>query len=403
MSSETTPLVSLSRYPIATALALSLAAAIALGVSRLSYGLLLTPMRTDLGWSYLLAGSMNTANALGYFIGALAIPALMRRVSIWPLLIIGSVLTSIFMLLSGMVTDATALILLRLGAGAASASVFVIGGVLATRLGSMHRERAGFLIGLYYGGTGFGIALSALLVPAALSAAPQLGGAHDWQWAWLALGVACLLATAIMALPAKTIGEMPADHGKKSNFVVKDFGFALAGYFMFGVGYIAYMTFVITLLKQQGMQAETITLFYTLLGVSVVLSSRLWAPMLDRFKGGESLAIFNTIAGVASVLPALTSEVSVVFISGLVFGTVLLSAVASTTVLVRHNLPQESWSSAIGVFTVVFALGQIIGPALVGWIADGPGGLERGLIISAVALFIGAALASRQKALSLRK
>jgi predicted MFS family arabinose efflux permease len=403
MSSETTPLVSLSRYPIATALALSLAAAIALGVSRLSYGLLLTPMRADLGWSYLLAGSMNTANALGYFIGALAIPALTRRVSIWPLLIIGSVLTSIFMLLSGMVTDATALILLRLGAGAASASVFVIGGVLATRLGSMHRERAGFLIGLYYGGTGFGIALSALLVPAALSAAPQLGGAHDWQWAWLALGVACLLATAIMALPAKTIGEMPADHGKKSNFVVKDFGFALAGYFMFGVGYIAYMTFVITLLKQQGMQAETITLFYTLLGVSVVLSSRLWAPMLDRFKGGESLAIFNTIAGVASVLPALTSEVSVVFISGLVFGTVLLSAVASTTVLVRHNLPQESWSSAISVFTVVFALGQIIGPALVGWIADGPGGLERGLIISAVALFIGAALASRQKALSLRK
>jgi predicted MFS family arabinose efflux permease len=403
MSSETTLSVSHPRYPIATALALSLAAAIALGVSRLSYGLLLTPMRTDLGWSYLLAGSMNTANALGYFIGALSIPALMRRLGIWRLLIIGSVLTSLFMIFSGIVTDAVVLILLRIGAGAASASVFVIGGVLATRLGSMHRERAGLLIGLYYGGTGFGIALSALLVPAALSAAPQLGGAHDWQWAWFALGIACLLATAVMALPAKAIGEMPANHGKNSDFVLKDFRYALAGYFMFGVGYIAYMTFVISQLKQQGMQAETITLFYTLLGLSVVLSSRLWASMLDRFKGGESLAIFNTIAGVVSVPPALTSEVPVVFASGLVFGTVLLSAVASTTVLVRHNLPQESWSSAISVFTVVFAFGQIIGPALVGWIADGPGGLERGLIVSAVALFVGAALASRQKALSLPK
>jgi MFS family permease len=304
------------------------------------------------------------------------------------------IVTSLFMLLSGIVTDAVALLLLRIGAGAASASVFVIGGVLAARLGSMHRERAGFLIGLYYGGTGFGIALSALLVPAALSAAPQLGGAHDWQWAWLALGSSCLLATAIMALPAKAIGEMHADHGRKSDFVVKDFGFALAGYFMFGVGYIAYMTFVITLLKQQGMQAETITLFYTLLGVAVVLSSRLWAPMLDRFKGGESLAIFNTIAGVVSILPAMTSAVPVVFMSG------MLSAVASTTVLVRHNLPQESWSSAISVFTVVFAFGQIVGPVLVGWIADGPGGIERGLIVSAMALFIGAALASRQKALA---
>jgi MFS family permease len=140
---------------------------------------------------------------------------------------IGSILTSLFMLLSGIVTDAVALLLLRLGAGAASASVFVIGGVLATWLGTMHRERAGFLIGLYYGGTGFGIAVSALLVPAALSAAPQLGGAHNWQWAWLGLGTLCLLATAIMALPAKAICEMRADHGRKSDFAVKDFGFAL--------------------------------------------------------------------------------------------------------------------------------------------------------------------------------
>lgn len=400
MSQESRSASAIPPRPVATALALSLAAAIALGVSRLSYGLLLTPMRVDLGWSYLLAGSMNTANAIGYCIGAMTTPLLMRRLDIWRLLIIGSILTSIFMLLSGVVTDAMVLILLRTVTGAASASVFVIGGLLATRLGSMHRERAGFLIGLYYGGTGLGIVLSALLVPASLSAAPLLGGTHDWQWAWLVLGAACLAGTAVMAMPAKAIGEMPADHGAKADFLMRDFGFALAAYFMFGVGYIAYMTFVIALLKQQGMQGGTITLFYTLLGVTVVASSRLWAPMLDRFKGGESLAIFNGVAGVVSVLPALTASVPIAFVSGLAFGAVLLSAVASTTVLVRHNLPQASWSSAISAFTVVFALGQIIGPVMVGWVADGPGGLERGLIVSAVALFVGAALASRQKPLA---
>ena len=36
-------------------------------------------MRLDLGWSYLLAGAMNTGNAFGYFLGALATPMLMRR------------------------------------------------------------------------------------------------------------------------------------------------------------------------------------------------------------------------------------------------------------------------------------------------------------------------------------
>jgi len=240
-------------HPLATALALSLGAAIALGLSRFSYGLLLPPMRADLGWSYLLAGAMNTFNALGYFLGALATPALMRRLGVWRLLIAGCVLASVFMLMSGLVSDTTTLFLQRVCAGVASAFIFIAGGVLAARLGSMHSQRAGFYIGLYYGGTGFGIALSALLVPAALAAAQEHGAAHAWQWPWLALGIACLLATAIMALPAKAIGEAPRALDTPRRFAWRDFAPSLAGYFMFGVGYIGYMTFVIALLKQQGM------------------------------------------------------------------------------------------------------------------------------------------------------
>jgi uncharacterized membrane protein len=45
------------------AFALSMGAAVSLGITRFAYGLLLPPMRADLGWSYALAGGMNTANA----------------------------------------------------------------------------------------------------------------------------------------------------------------------------------------------------------------------------------------------------------------------------------------------------------------------------------------------------
>ena len=393
------PHPSISR-PLTTALALSLGAAVALGLSRFSYGLLLPPMRDDLGWSYLLAGAMNTCNALGYFLGALATPALLRRFGVWRVLMIGSVLASVFMLMSGFVSDTTALFLQRLCAGAASALIFIAGGVLAARLGSMHGERAGFIIGLYYGGTGIGIAASALLVPAALSSAAQHGAAHGWQSAWLALGVACLLATAVMALPARAIGEAQLATGPAQRFVVKDFAYGLAGYFLFGAGYIGYMTFVVALLRQQGMSPRLITVFYTVLGLAVLASSRIWARMLDRYKGGQSLAILNAVLGAATLIPALTSAVPLIFISGLVFGAVFLSVVASTTALVRHNLPPASWSSGISAFTAVFAFGQIAGPVMVGWIADGPAGLERGLIASSVTLLAGAAVASRQKALT---
>ena len=87
-------------------------------------------------------------------------------------------------------------------------------------------------------------------------------------------------------------------------------------------------------------------------------------------------------------------------LSGVVFGGVFLSIVAASTAMVRHNLPQAQWASGISAFTVVFAAGQIAGPTMVGWIADGPGGLERGLLVSALALWGGAVLAMRQRPLA---
>lgn len=385
------------RRPLLTALALSLGAAVALGIARFSYALLLPPMRDDLGWSYLLAGAMNTGNALGYLLGALATPRLLARFGAQRLLIAGSAATSAFMMISGLVTDPALLMAQRILAGMSSAFVFIAGGVLAAWLGALHPTRAGFLIGLYYGGTGLGIVSSAILVPSILTAAGARAQAHGWQWAWLGLGVLCLIATAVVAVSTSREQQAQRAGNARERFAIRRFAFGLSGYFMFGVGYIGYMTFVVALLRQQGMQPLVITVFYTLLGLAVVASSRLWSGMLDRFKGGESLAILNALLGCAAILPALTAMVPVVFVSGLVFGAVFLSVVASTTALVRHNLPPTLWASGISAFTTVFAFGQIVGPTVVGWIADGKGGLERGLIFSAIALFIGAALASRQK------
>lgn len=396
------------------ALALSVGAAISLGVTRFSYGLLLPPMREDLGWSYLMAGSMNTVNALGYLLGALAMPALLKRFEPTQLLLYGALLASLFMALSGFFVEAPALLLQRLLAGAASALVFVAGGLLAAGLAARQPERSGLLLGLYYGGAGFGIVVSALLVPAVLDAAQ--GRPHGWAWAWWALSLACGVGTALLVWPvrvlrgpaaatassAATAASGPAGvdgSAPQRQFAWRDFSFSLASYFLFGVGYIGYMTFVIALIRQQGASAQAVTLFYSLLGVAVLLSARLWARLLDHFKGGQALAILSVLLGIATVIPAWTAAQFAVLLSGLLFGAVMLSLVASTTALVRHNLPQASWAAGISSFTVVFAAGQIVGPTVTGWISDGPGGLERGLVFSAAALWLGAVLAWRQRAL----
>jgi predicted MFS family arabinose efflux permease len=390
------------------ALALSMGAAVSLGITRFSYALLLPPMRADLGWSYTLAGAMNTANAAGYLLGALMTPALMRRFGPARLLVGGALWASLFMTASGFFTSASALLLQRLLAGLASAWVFVAGGLLAARLGTLQPSRAGFLLGLYYGGTGFGITLSALLVPPVLQAAA--GEAHGWAWAWWALAAASFAGTAVIGYAAHAMpGEARASAAAAASpqapaakpARVHRFGWALSGYALFGAGYIGYMTFVIALLREQGASPVRITIFYALLGVACVASSRLWAGLLDRFHGGQPQALLNALLGLATLLPVLSAAWPVTLVSGLLFGAVFLSVVASTTALVRHNLPAEQWATGISAFTIIFALGQIVGPTVTGWISDGPGGLARGLVASALALWIGAALASRQRPLLL--
>lgn len=389
-------------------LVLSLGAAISLGITRFAYGLLLPPMRDDLGWTYTLAGAMNTFNAIGYLLGALSTPALLRVLSPARLLLLGAWLAAAFMAASGFFVDATPLLAQRLLAGVASAWVFVSGGLLAARLGGGRPAHSGFILGLYYGGTGWGIVASALLVPVLLERFAL--HPHGWAYAWWGLALVCALSAAGLAWVVQAMArETAAQPSPQANDSVtahpplpvpyRSFVPALAGYACFGVGYIGYMTFVIALLRDQGQSTAAITLFYSLLGLSVVASSRLWAGWLDRHKDGQALARLNALLGVATLLPALTASWPVLLASGVLFGAVFLSVVASTTAWVRHNLPATQWATGISAFTIVFALGQIVGPTVVGWIADGPGGLQRGLVFSAVALWLGAALAWRQRAL----
>ncbi|WP_233259085.1 YbfB/YjiJ family MFS transporter [Rubrivivax albus] len=374
--------------PWRAALALALAAAVSLGLSRFSYALLLPPMRADLGWSYLLAGAMNTLNAVGYLAGALAMPMLLRRFDARAAMLAGGAGAALLLAAHGLVRSDAALAGLRMLTGAASAASFVGGGVLAARLAGQAGARAGLVLGLYYGGVGLGIVASALSLPPLA-----------WPQGWWALGGLAALATALTAAGTRKLVAPPMPGAARAPVPLRAFAFGLAGYAMFGLGYIGYMTFVITLLSEQGWSTVALSGFYVLLGLGVMASPWLWAGLLQRHRGGVPLAVLNALLAVATAVPVLASHPLAVLGSGLLFGCVFLSLVASTTALVRHNLPADAWPAGIAAFTTVFAAGQIVGPSLVGHVADGAGGLARGFVLSAALLAAGALLALGQRPL----
>jgi predicted MFS family arabinose efflux permease len=175
---------------------------------------------------------------------------------------------------------------------------------------------------------------------------------------------------------------------------------ALGGYGLFGVGYIGYMTFIVTLLRELGLVERQIDAFYALLGLAAIVSSWLWAGLLQRVRGGAALALLNGLLALATALPVMSPGVPAVAISCALFGATFLTLVASTTAFVRHNLAEPAWAGGIAAFTIVFAVGQIIGPSLIGWLADGPGGLQRGFLVSGALLLVASAIAARQAPLA---
>jgi predicted MFS family arabinose efflux permease len=395
---------------LVVAAALALGSAISLGLARFSYALLLPPMRADLGWSYLTAGAMNTVNAAGYLAGALAAPAALRRFGARPVFLAGAVVTVLALLGHGLVLADGPLYVLRFVTGLGSAGTFVAGGLLAARLVAAPavmaqpgaaRASSGLVLGIYYGGTGVGIVASALVVPILV----ERGVAHAWQGAWLGLAALAAIATVVAAAATRAGSQAPtaaaeAPRLPHTRFKTLAFAPALAAYLLFGLGYIGYMTFVVTLLREERLPGEMIVAFFTLLGVAVVASSWLWAGLLQRARGGGALALLNALLAAATLLPVVSARPAVVFASGLLFGTVFLSLVASTTALVRHNLEPAEWPRGIAAFTIVFAAGQIVGPSAVGFIADHFGGLRAGFACSAAVLTLAAVVAWRQRPLA---
>ena len=395
---------------IRIALALALGAAVSLGLARFSYALLLPPMRAELGWSYLTAGAMNTVNAAGYLVGALLMPAWLR----WrgaragqEALVGGSLAAAAVLALHGLSTSDAVLAALRLAAGVASAAVFVSGGLLAARLsaapGVEGRVSSGLVLGLYYGGVGLGIVACALALPPLLEAgATPQSALAGWQLGWLALGALATAATVPMALRLRSVDlpAPPAGAAGAQRLRLGALAAGLAGYACFGLGYIGYMTFIVTLLREQGMAAGTVAAFYALLGLGVMASPWLWAGLLQRARGGGALATLNALLAAATALPVFVAHPVAAFVSGALFGAVFLSVVASTTALVRHNLDARLWPAGISAFTIVFAAGQIVGPSLVGGLADGAGGLRAGLAASAALLALGALVALCQRPLA---
>jgi predicted MFS family arabinose efflux permease len=378
-------------HPARLILILSLAPTIGLGIGRFAYALVLPDMRDSLHWSYSAAGFMNTINAVGYLAGALVASRLIKRFGLAASVVWGTVACVVSLALCAMTGNFIVLSFARLLAGFAAAAGFVGGGALAATIAQSRPERANFLLSLFYAGPGVGILASGLIAPFVL----QAFGAGSWWIVWWAL----TLLSVVMIVPLMLVplsGNAAMDHHARVGFSVRPVLIYLTAYFLFGAGYISYMTFMIAYVRDGGGGAAAQSVFWSLIGVSAFVTPWVWRRVLALDRGGLATTIILGMNAIGAGLPIFGHSPLLLAISALVFGIAFFAVVGSTTAFVRFNYPVEGWPAGIAVMTIAFGIGQTLGPIAVGAVTDALGSLSYALNVSAALLALGAILAAFQ-------
>ena len=343
---------------------LALGPASALGFARFAYGLLIPAMRTELHWSLARAGTLTTANSLGYLLGAVAAAPVARRLGVAVTFRLGMVITAAALAVTPAADGSyPGLLLTRTVAGLSGALVFVTAGVIAARAGAGARSAASLAI--CFAGAGLGIAVSGAVIP------PLLGH-HPGRWplAWGVLAAAAGLATVISWTAAQGRRESgtaaPIVH---LGSVARLWQVALA-YLLFATGYIAYITFLSAYLADHHASVAQVALTWAVLGLAAMAAPALWSRPISTWPGARALAALLAVLSAAAALALVTTAPAAVTGSAIGYGATFLGVPAATTALIRAAIPPCDWTGALAAFTVVFAAGQMAGPYLAGALAD---------------------------------
>jgi predicted MFS family arabinose efflux permease len=378
-------------HPARLILILSLAPTIGLGIGRFAYALVLPDMRDALGWSYSAAGFMNTVNAAGYLAGALLAARVIKRFGAATSVRSATLACVVSLALCAISGNFMVLSLARLLAGLGAAVGFVGGAALAATIAQAHPARANFLLSLFYAGPGLGILSSGLVAPFVLQAL----GPGSWWMVWWALTLLSI-ALIIPLLLAPIDADADIIEAAPAGFAIRPVLIYLTGYFLFGVGYIAYMTFMIAYVRDAGGGAAAQSAFWSLIGLSAFVTPWVWRRVLALDRGGFSTMIILGVNAIGAALPIFGHSAVLLAISALVFGVAFFPVVGSTTAFVRFNYSPADWPAAIAAMTIAFGIGQTLGPTITGAITDALGSLSFALNASAAMLAAGAVAAAFQ-------
>ena len=372
-----------------------------IGFGRFALGMLLPSMGVSLSLTYAEMGLISTGNLVGYLVAVYGVRFLVRRIGARWTVTGGLVLVGVSMIVVGRAIGfADSLVLYTLtGLGSGIANVPVMGLVSLW----FARQQRGKAAGLMVIGNGLAIAAAGLLVPAVSAAL----GAEGWRTSWLILALADLAVALVCGVilrnhPAELnlvpVGTAPAadTHGagkaaldqhapldsRKTRLLLAHLGTIYA---LFGGSYVIYATFIVTsLVADHGYTEMTAGTFWVWIGALSVFSGPVFGSLSDRIGRRAGLAVVFSFQATSYALAAAAGSPAALWLSVVLFGVVAWSTPSIMAAAVGDYMGAAHAADAFGTVTVIFGIGQIIGPALAGVAADHFGGFAASFWLASV-------------------
>jgi MFS family permease len=378
----------------------------ALGLARFGYTSILPAMQESLSLTNAQTGVLQSWNLLGYLITVVVAGTLATRFGPRVVIALSLLIVAAGMGLTGFIPTFGAACAGRFLAGVGGAGSNVPAMALISAWFGVRRR--GMAAGTGVAGSSLGLIVTGPMIPAIL----QRTGDDGWRLSWYVLAGLTLLVSAAAALflcnrPAdkglRPIGESSAERSLAPTAVAaarpdwrsvyrSKLLWHLAGiYFGFGFSYIIFSTFFIRhLTSEVGLSRLAAGTLWMQVGMVSVVSGFLWGSVSDRWGRRASLLWVFGLQGAAFLFFGLSREWWGVYFSSALFALTAWSVPALMAALCGDLFGARLAPAALGLITMVFGLGQALGPYVAGVIADAAGSfLPAFLLAGCIALAVG--------------
>lgn len=373
-----------------------------LGIGRFALGMLLPSMANSLQLDYSQMGVISTANFIGYLAAVLICGRLIRLLGSRRLIASALALVGLTMLCISRADSFLMVAMFYTATGIASglANVPMVGLVVSWFDSSLRGRAAGFVAI----GSGFAILLAGRFIPWLNSRY----GDDGWRLSWfilgslvLAIGLICYLVlrndpAELRLAPASsrfgggssgTKNEQAGGDGAGR----RDIAHLAAIYFCFGFSYVIYVTFIVTaMVRDKGISEAEAGNLWSWVGLFSLFSGPVLGAFSDRFGRRLALMLVFSLQALAYILAALFLDRVSLWLSIVFFGLVAWSIPPVMAALVGDSVGSLRAAAVFGVVTFVFGVGQIIGPAIAGRLADVAGNFTGSFLLAAAAAVAGA-------------